>query len=56
MKPAEDTILIVFSQHNSVDELARMSGEVKILVVARWLDYHAEDRALMHENKTVVYA
>ena len=56
MKPAEDTILLVFSQHNSVDELARMSGEVKILVVACWLDYHAEDRALMHENKTVVYA
>lgn len=56
MKPAEDTIFIVFSQHNSVDELARMSGEVKILVVACWLDYHAEDRALMHENKTVVYA
>ena len=56
MKPAEDTIFIVFSQHNSVDELARMSGEVKILVVACWLDYHAEDRVLMHENKTVVYA
>lgn len=56
MKPAEDTILLVFSQHNSVDELARMSGEVKKLVVASRVDYHAEDRALMHENKTVVYA
>lgn len=41
---------------DSVEEMVRRGKDVEKMVLARGLRYHLEDRVLVHDNKTVVFA
>jgi formyltetrahydrofolate deformylase len=40
---------------DSIEELVRRGKDVENLVLARGLRYHLEDRAIVHENKTILF-
>ena len=44
------------SHHNTPDELARMGRDVEKSVLARGSETQVEDRVLIHEKETVVFA
>jgi formyltetrahydrofolate deformylase len=43
------------SHRQSVDELERIGRDIERVVLARAVDWHLEDRVLIHENRTVVF-
>jgi formyltetrahydrofolate deformylase len=44
------------SHRHSVDDLRRMGRDLERRVIARAVRWHCEDRVIVHENKTVVFA
>ena len=43
------------SHRQSVEELERIGRDIERVVLARAVDWHLEDRVLVHENRTVVF-
>ena len=43
------------SHRDSVDDLKRIGRHIERIVLARAVSWHAEDRIIMHHNKTVVF-
>jgi formyltetrahydrofolate deformylase len=43
------------SHRQSVDELERIGRDIERVVLARAVEWHLEDRVLVHENRTVVF-
>lgn len=41
---------------DTIDDMVRRGKDVEKMVLARGLRYHLEDRVLVHDNKTVVFA
>ena len=44
------------SHRDSVEDMVRLGRDVEKAALARGLRYHLEDRVLVHDNKTVVFA
>jgi formyltetrahydrofolate deformylase len=44
------------SHGDDIEELVRRGKDVEKAVLARGLRYHLEDRVIVQENKTVVFA
>jgi formyltetrahydrofolate deformylase len=43
------------THRNSVDELERIGRDLERLVLARAVEWHLDDRVLVHENRTIVF-
>jgi formyltetrahydrofolate deformylase len=43
------------SHRQSVEELERIGRDIERIVLARAVNWHLEDRVLVHENRTVVF-
>ena len=43
------------SHRESVEELERLGRDIERVVLARAVDWHVQDRVLVHENRTVVF-
>jgi formyltetrahydrofolate deformylase len=43
------------SHRQSVDELERIGRDIERVVLARAMEWHLQDRVLVHENRTVVF-
>lgn len=54
--PIIEQDVIRISHHHSVEETVRLGKDVERSVLAKGLRYHLEDRVLVHENKTVIFA
>ena len=54
--PIIDQDVIRVDHGDSPEEMARLGRDIEKMVLARGLRYHVEDRVLIHENKTVVFA
>lgn len=54
--PIIEQDVIRISHHDSIEQLVRLGKDVEKTVLARGLRYHLEDRVLVHNNKTVVFA
>lgn len=54
--PIIDQDVVRVSHSHTVDDLVRLGRDVEKNVLARGLRYHLEDRVIVHENKTVVFA
>ena len=54
--PIIDQDVVRVSHSHAADDLVRLGRDVEKNVLARGLRYHLEDRVIVHENKTVVFA
>lgn len=54
--PIIEQDVVRVSHRDSIDEMVRLGRDVEKMVLARGLRYHLEDRVLVHDNKTVVFA
>lgn len=54
--PIIDQGVVRISHSDSIDDMVRLGKDVEKTVLARGLRYHLEDRVIVHENKTVVFA
>jgi formyltetrahydrofolate deformylase len=43
------------SHRHDVDELMRIGRDIERVVLARAVDWHAQDRVMVHENRTIVF-
>ena len=48
--------VVRISHSDSIEDLVRLGRDVEKMVLARGLRYHLQDRVLVHDNKTVVFA
>ena len=48
--------MVRISHSDSIEDLVRLGRDVEKMVLARGLRYHLQDRVLIHDNKTVVFA
>lgn len=53
--PILDQDVIRVGHKHSHEDLARLGKDVEARVLARGLQYHLEDRAIVHGNKTVIF-
>lgn len=54
--PIIDQGVVRISHSDTIDDMVRLGKDVEKTVLARGLRYHLEDRVIVHENKTVVFA
>jgi formyltetrahydrofolate deformylase len=54
--PIIEQDVVRISHSNSIEDLVRLGRDVEKMVLARGLRYHLQDRVLVHDNKTVVFA
>lgn len=54
--PIIEQDVIRISHHHSVGDIVRLGRDVEKTVLTRGLRYHLEDRVLIHNNKTIVFA
>lgn len=54
--PIIEQDVVRVSHRESIDDLVRLGRDVEKMVLARGLRHHLEDRVLVHDNKTVVFA
>lgn len=54
--PIIEQDVVRISHQNSVEDMVRLGRDVEKMVLARGLRYHLEDRVLVHNNQTVVFA
>lgn len=54
--PIIDQDVVRVTHSDTVEDLVRLGRDVEKNVLARGLRYHLEDRVIVHENKTVVFA
>ncbi len=53
--PIIEQDVIRIDHGDSQEEMARLGRDIEKLVLARGLRYHAEDRVLVHDNRTIVF-
>jgi formyltetrahydrofolate deformylase len=53
--PIIEQDVIRIDHGDSPEEMARLGRDIEKLVLARGLRYHAEDRVLVHDNRTIVF-
>jgi formyltetrahydrofolate deformylase len=53
--PIIEQDVVRVSHRYSVDELARIGRDIERLVLARAVEWHLDDRVLVHENRTIVF-
>ena len=54
--PISEQDVVRISHSDSIEDLVRLGRDVEKMVLARGLRYHLQDRVLIHDNKTVVFA
>lgn len=54
--PIIEQDVVRISHQNSVEDMVRLGRDVEKMVLAKGLRYHLEDRLLVHDNRTVVFA
>ncbi len=54
--PIIDQGVVRISHSDTIEDMVRLGKDVEKTVLARGLRYHLEDRVIVHENKTVVFA
>jgi len=54
--PIIDQGVVRINHSDTIDDMVRLGKDVEKTVLARGLRYHLEDRVIVHENKTVVFA
>lgn len=54
--PIIEQDVVRVSHQNSVEDMVRLGRDVEKMVLAKGLRYHLEDRLLVHDNRTVVFA
>ncbi|MBK5937747.1 formyltetrahydrofolate deformylase [Halochromatium roseum] len=54
--PIIEQDVVRVNHHNTVEDMVRLGKDVEKTVLARGLRYHLEDRVLVHDNKTIVFA
>ncbi|HMU89163.1 MAG: formyltetrahydrofolate deformylase [Pseudomonadales bacterium] len=54
--PIIEQDVVRVSHHDTIEDMIRLGRDVEKQVLARGLRYHLEDRALIHGNKTVIFA
>ena len=54
--PIIEQDVVRISHSDSIEDLVRLGRDVEKMVLARGLRYHLQDRVLVHDNKTVVFA
>ncbi|MBB1074791.1 formyltetrahydrofolate deformylase [Rhodoferax sp. 4810] len=54
--PIIEQDVVRVNHHNTAEEMVRLGRDVEKMVLARGLRYHLEDRVLVHDNKTIVFA
>ena len=54
--PIIEQVVARVSHRHDVDDLKRMGRDLERRVLARAVKWHCEDRVIVHENKTVVFA
>lgn len=54
--PIIEQDVVRISHQNSVEDMVRLGKDVEKMVLAKGLRYHLEDRLLVHDNRTVVFA
>ncbi len=54
--PIIEQDVVRVSHRDSIDDMVRLGRDVEKMVLSRGLRYHLEDRVLVHDNKTVVFA
>lgn len=54
--PIIEQDVVRITHRDSVEDLVRLGKDVEKMVLSRGLRYHLEDRVLVHDNRTVVFA
>lgn len=54
--PIIEQDVVRVSHRETIEDLVRLGRDVEKMVLARGLRHHLEDRVLVHDNKTVVFA
>lgn len=54
--PIIEQDVVRISHRDSVEDMVRLGKDVEKMVLSRGLRYHLEDRVLVHDNRTVVFA
>jgi formyltetrahydrofolate deformylase len=54
--PIIDQDVIRVDHGHAVEDMMRLGRDVEKMVLARGLQYHVEDRVLLHQQKTIVFA
>jgi len=54
--PIIEQDVVRITHRDSVEDMVRLGKDVEKMVLSRGLRYHLEDRVLVHDNRTVVFA
>lgn len=54
--PIIEQDVVRISHRDNVEDMVRLGKDVEKMVLSRGLRYHLEDRVVVHDNKTVVFA
>ena len=54
--PINEQDVVRISHRDNVEDMVRLGKDVEKMVLSRGLRYHLEDRVVVHDNKTVVFA